>query len=108
MLAVGICVSLTSVFLVAAVLINWFTLARGAEQAAELAALAGASASVAGEAPCAAAQDTARRNGVVLDSCLVVGSGARVVVEVTVAATLRPTLPFGPVTLRREATAGTV
>ncbi|HJE51010.1 MAG TPA: hypothetical protein K8V15_03365 [Tessaracoccus flavescens] len=106
MLIVGISLSLTSVLLVAAVLINWFSLARGAEQAAELSALAAATASVAGEAPCGAAEDAARRNGTTLASCEVKGADRHVVVEVTVAVELRPTLPFGPTTLRRAATAG--
>ena len=108
MLAIGICLTLTTVFLVGAVLINWFTLARGAEQAAELAALAGASAAVQGEDPCGAAAAAARRNHAALAACEVRGSGAHVVVEVRISTPLRPTLPVGPSSLTRVATAGSV
>lgn len=107
MLVVGICLAVTAVFLGAAVLINWFTQARAAEQAAELAALAAVSASVDGGAPCAAAAHTAARNGASVAGCEVRGEGRHVVVEVAVLARLSPQLPGAPTEVRRVATAGT-
>ncbi|MDO5677260.1 MAG: hypothetical protein Q4G35_07100 [Propionibacteriaceae bacterium] len=94
-------------FTFSATFIAWFAAARHAEQAAELAALAATSASVRGDAPCAAAADVARRNGVAVSGCDVRGGGRHVVVEVTVEAPLRPHLPGAPATFHRSATAGT-
>lgn len=103
----GMSLALLVVFSVAGVFIAWFSAARHAEQAAELAALAAVSASVQGADPCAAASDTARRNGVAVAACDVRGSGRHVVVEVTVEAPLEPNLPGAPATFQRMATAGT-
>ena len=101
----GMSIAVLIAFSFAAVFIAWFSAARQAEQAAELAAPA-ASASVAGEQPCPAAQTTARRNGVAVSGCEVRGAGRHVVVEVTVEAPLEPRLPGAPATFHRSATAG--
>ena len=94
-------------FSLSATFIAWFSAARQAEQAAELAALAGASASVQGQDPCGAAAHVAQRNGLAVSGCDVRGGGNHVVVEVTVEAPLEPRLPGTPLTFHRSATAGT-
>ena len=55
MLIAGACLAALAAFLAGAVLIDWFAVARGAERAAELSALAGASAAAGGGDGCAAA-----------------------------------------------------
>lgn len=96
-----------TVFAVGAVFISWFGLIREAEQTAELAALAGASAAVAGGDACSAAITTAERNGAEVHACEVRGEGMHVVVEVTVAALLEPSPPGAVRVSLRSATAGT-
>ena len=59
LLIVGVCLSAVLAFLASAVLIDWFAVARRAEQAAELAALAAISAELRGESGCLAAASTA-------------------------------------------------
>lgn len=95
-----------AVFAASVMFVNWFGLVRDAEQAAELAALAGATAAVAGEAPCAAAEQAAHNNGALVEACDVRGEGRYAVVEVTVAAELSPASPLGPSRVLRTATAG--
>ena len=104
-LVVGICLSICAVFYAAVVLIHWFTVARQAEQAAELSALSAVSAAVAGDDPCRAAAETARRNEVTVAACLVRGEGRQVVVEVTVSEGVTPRLAGAPALIRRTATA---
>lgn len=101
------CLGVTAAFAVASVLIQWFLVVRHAEHVAELAALAGAGAAIAGEPPCRAAEEAADRNGSPVISCVVRGEGRRVVVEIGVDAVLEPRLPGAPPTLRRTAAAGT-
>lgn len=107
LMVTGMCLALLVAFTFAMVLVAWLAAARQAEQAAELAALAGASASVQGGQACAAAQESARRNGVAVHECLVRGGGRHVIVEITVEAPLEPALPGAPPSFRRSATAGT-
>ncbi|NHB85427.1 hypothetical protein G7085_14560 [Tessaracoccus sp. HDW20] len=97
LLAVGMALATASVAVVAALLINWFAVARQAEQVAELAALAAVSAAVAGGDPCAAADAAAGHNGVAVLDCEVRGSGRDVVVEVAVRARLPAAVPGAPV-----------
>lgn len=97
---------LAAVFAASVMFINWFALVREAEQAAELAALAGATAAVSGEPVCAAAESVAHHNDAVLEACEVLGEGRYVVVEITVAAELSPAWPGGPSRVLRTATAG--
>lgn len=91
----------------AVVVISWFGVVRGADQAAELAALAGANAAVTREDACRAATVTAGRNGFPVHACVVRGTAPHVVVEVTVAAELDGVLPGVPRRLLRVAAAGT-
>ncbi|MHA6508629.1 Rv3654c family TadE-like protein [Tessaracoccus sp. Y1736] len=98
---------LVSTFMGAAVLIQWFFIARRAEHSAELAALAAVSAAVSGRLPCPAAEEAAARNQADLAVCHVRGEGRSIVVEVGIRAVLRPSLPGLPGELVRSATAGT-
>lgn len=107
LVTVGMCLALTVMFGMAAVFIAWFSAVRQAEQAAELSALAAASASVQGADPCRAAEVVARLNGVDVASCEVRGVGRHVVVEVSVEAPVKPRVAGAPSTFRRSATAGT-
>lgn len=106
-LTVGIALATAGVFVVAMVLIHWFAIARQAEQAAELAALAAVGAASMGEEPCRAASEAASRNEVSVADCIVRGEGRHVVVEVSVHADLTPKLPGVPGSLTRRATAAT-
>lgn len=107
MLVTGMLVAILTMFIGGAVLIAWFTQIRVAEQDAELAALAGVSASIRAERPCEAVARSASRNRAQVAHCTVRGSGRHVVVEVGVRVRLRPKLVFGPDELVRTATAGT-
>lgn len=102
---VGIALSVASVFVVAVVLIHWFALARQAEQAAELSALAGAGAAVRGQPVCEAAGVAARNNGGSVSGCIVRGSGRHVVVEISVTVALEPAVLGRSFQLVRKATA---
>ncbi len=106
-LVAALCLILVSAFMVAAVLIQWFFIARRAEQVAEISALAAVGASVRGDSPCPAAADAAGRNAASVVGCDVRGSGRSVVVEVVVRAPLEPQLGWGPSEVLRAATAGT-
>ena len=106
-LVAALCLILVSAFMVAAVLIQWFFIARRAEQVAEISALAAVGASVRGDSPCPAATDAAGRNAASVVGCDVRGSGRFVVVEVVVRAPLEPQLGWGPSEVLRAATAGT-
>ena len=97
----------TTLSMVAAVLIQWFFIARRAEQVAEISALAAVGASVRGDSPCPAAADAAGRNAASVVGCDVRGSGRSVVVDVVVRAPLEPQLGWGPSEVLRAATAGT-
>ena len=103
----AVCLTLVSAFMAGAVLIQWFFLARRAEQVAEIAALAAVGAAVRGDTPCRAAADAAGRNATTVASCDVRGEGRFVVVEVVVSTPLRPSLGWGPSEVHRSATAGT-
>lgn len=106
-LVAALCLILVSAFMVAAVLIQWFFIARRAEQVAEISALAAVGASVRGDSPCPAAADAAGRNAASVVGCDVRGSGRSVVVDVVVRAPLEPQLGWGPSEVLRAATAGT-
>ena len=106
-LVAAVCLILVSSFMVAAVLIQWFFIARRAEQVAEISALAAVGASVRGDSPCPAAADAAGRNAASVIGCDVRGAGRSVVVQVVVRAQLRPQLGWGPSEVYRAATAGT-
>ncbi|AQP43641.1 hypothetical protein [Tessaracoccus flavus] len=99
---------IATVLLSGVLVISWFGAVRSADQVAELAALAGASAAVTGEDACRAAAATAGRNGFPVHACVVRGGGSHVVVEVTVAAELEGAFPGAPRRVLRVAAAGTV
>ncbi len=108
MLIAGACLAALAAFLAGAVLIDWFAVARGAERAAELSALAGASAAAGGGDGCAAAAGAAERNEAMLRSCSVAGGGeSSIVVVVVVEARLARAPDWVPAVILREATAGT-
>lgn len=107
LLVTGAAFAIAGVFFVACVFIGWFASIRKAESAAELAALAGVTASVGGEDPCAAAHDAASRNDAAVSDCEVRGEGRNVVVEISVTTELTPKLWAGPEKVSRSATAGT-
>lgn len=106
LITVGIALLLIVITGTSTVLVAWFSLIRDAEQAAELAALAGASAAVSGADPCAEAERVARKNSFEAEHCAVRGTAPDVVVEVGVIVVLAPSLPGAPEEVVRFATAG--
>lgn len=108
LLLVGVCGAVFATILAGCLLIGWLAVARHAQQAAELAALAGVGAAVAGEDPCSAASVAAQRNDAEVAGCEVRGGAPHVVVEVEVAAELPDTIPGVPNSLTRRAAAGTL
>lgn len=92
----------------ATVVIGWFAAIRQAEQVAEIAALAGASAAVRGAPACAGAERAAKQNGAELSRCHVRGDAPDVVVEVGITVRLVPDLGLAPEKMERLATAGTM
>lgn len=107
LLTAAACLVVTATVLASSVLVQWFLLIRHAEQAAELAALAGVTAAVEGRAPCEAAVAAAARNDAEVWACTVRGTGRRVVVQVSISVSLEPRFPGGPAAIIRVATAGT-
>ncbi|WP_296138676.1 Rv3654c family TadE-like protein [uncultured Tessaracoccus sp.] len=107
-LTAGIAVVMLVVASVVVLCVGWFATIRRAEQVAEFAALAGASAAVDGREACDAARAAARRNHTAVSRCVVRGTGADVVVEVGVRATLTPRLPGMPEQVQRLASAATM
>ncbi|NLE97706.1 MAG: hypothetical protein GX596_06925 [Propionibacterium sp.] len=107
-LTLGIALALFVTIGAATVLIGWFAGIRQAEQVAEIAALAGASAAVGGGEPCVGAEQAAAHNDAALTHCTVRGSGPDVVVEAGVTVALVPDLPGMPSHIERRATAGSM
>lgn len=106
MLTVGVCLVLLAAGWAVMVGVAWIGVARSAQEAADLTALAGASALFEGADACDAARIAAARNGATLVECDAFGAGQHVVVEVTVEQPLRPAIPGAAEKLRRSATAG--
>lgn len=107
-MVVGVALAIFSVAAASAVVVGWFATIRHAEQVAELAALAGVSAAVRGDDPCASAGAAAAHNGARLSRCEVLGEGADVVLEAGVTVALVPELRWAPERVERRATAGTM
>ena len=107
LLTVGICLVVLVMSLAATTIVVWVAQARHAQQAAALAALAGASAAVEGRPACDAAGSAAERNGARVAECVVKAAGRSVVVEITVAEELSPAPSWARLTVSRQATAGT-
>lgn len=89
------------------VLVGWLARAVAVQDAADLAALAAASAQAEGLDPCVTAAEAATRNGVLLVTCVVRAAGEAFVVEVAVSGEPRLTLPGLPAAVTRSAAAGT-
>ena len=105
-LTLGLSLALIVLTGASAVLVGWFAAIRHAEQAAELAALAGSSAALAGADPCDAVEKTARENDASAQHCIVRGNVPDVVVEVGIIVALEPRVPGAPEKVVRFATAG--
>ena len=87
--------------------LGWWLQVSKAQDAADLAALAGASAMTRAEDPCSAAAFAAQHNDGVLSGCVARAEGSSFVVEVRVTAKLHPVIPGGQATVQRTAAAGT-
>lgn len=107
-LTAGICAALLVVAWTAALLVGWLAQISATQDAADLAALAGAGARSQGVDACEAAGQAAHRNGADLVRCRVEGDQWSFVVEVSVGRPLRPVLPGGPASVERVATAGSL
>lgn len=107
LLTLGICLAVLVVSLAATTVVAWVGQARHAQQAADLAALAGATAAVEGRSACDAAARAAARNDARVADCAVRTAGRSVVVEIAVSEDLAPSPPWGSVAVTRRATAGT-
>lgn len=87
--------------------LGWWLQVSKAQDAADLAALAGSSALAVAQDPCRAASLAAQRNDAVLSGCVPLTDGNSFAVEVRVTAQLHPVIPGGPATVQRTAAAGT-
>lgn len=106
-LTAGIAFALMAVAVGAWIVVAWLGQAARAQDAADLAALAGAGALAQALDPCPAAVTAAQRNEATLVGCEVKGDSRAFVVEVRVRVALTPTLPAGPREVVRRAAAGT-
>lgn len=112
-LVAGVMVLVLCCLAVALWLTSWLACAQRAQQAADLAALAGARAhgEQVGSAPgaeCAAAKDFAARNGARLSGCTVQGGAQQFLVRVEVAVELYPKVSGGARQVLRSAVAGSL
>lgn len=107
-LSAGICLVLLVVAWTASVMVAWLGQVSAAQDAADLASLAAAGARAKGDDACAAAATAAVRNGSGLVACRILGDEVSFVVEVRVRNALRPSLPGGPMSVERVASAGTL
>ena len=105
-LTAAMCMVLVGVAMVSAVVVGWLATEQSAQDAADLASLAGASVVVEGGNGCSAARDVAERNGARLVACEVRGEPRSFVIEVDVERVLRPHVTGVPEAVRRTATAG--
>ena len=85
---------------------SWVDAVHQARHAADLAALAGASAQVEGRDPCVAAERTAVANRGAVTTCSVRGSPQAFSVRVRVVVPLTPRVPGGPTVVGADAVAG--
>lgn len=108
MLTAAVCALLLVVAWSASVVVLWVSQVSAAQNAADLAALAGAGAQAGGADACAAASGAADRNGTRLLECRLLGDEWSFVVEVRVGRELRPRFPGAPKDIAREASAGTL
>lgn len=106
-LTLALCLGLLAVATAAAVVVNWVGTARAAQNAADLAALAGAAARAEGADACRAAAHAAEENAGHLITCRVAGDWHAFAVHVAVAKELSPVVPGMPAEVAKGATAGT-
>lgn len=106
-LTAGVAMVLVSVATAACILAAWLAQVTATQDAADLAALAGASAMAEGLDGCGAADGAAEANGARVTRCEVRGDQRAFVLEVSVRAPLEPHLPGLPGEVVRSATAGT-
>lgn len=106
-LTAGIAMVLLAVATAASILVGWVAQAVSAQDAADLAALAGASAMAEGFDACAQAAEAASANDAELERCDLRGDERAFVIEVRVRAGLSPVVPGFPEEVVREAAAGT-
>lgn len=107
LLTAGVALVLLSVTWGVCLVLGWWLQASRAQDAADLAALAGAAAMAEQQDACAAAGLAARNNGARLSACRLTSEGSAFVVEVRVVLGLHPALPGGPAAVERSASAGT-
>ena len=106
MLTAAVILLVTAATIVGVWIAGWIDAVHTARNAADLAALAGASAHVADRDPCAEAARVARANRGALVSCAVSGTLSAFAVTVRVSVALRPRVPGGQATVGAEAVAG--
>ncbi|TRY18535.1 hypothetical protein FOJ82_05235 [Tessaracoccus rhinocerotis] len=106
-LTAGVAMVLVVAATAASILATWLAQVTATQDAADLAALAGASAMAEGFDGCAAADVAADANQATLMECDVRGDERAFVLEVSVRAVLQPRLPGLPEEVVRTATAGT-
>lgn len=106
-LTAGLAMVLLSVATAACILTTWVAQAVATQDAADLAALAGAAAMAEGLDACDVAAGTAEANDAMLTTCEVQGDQRAFVLEVRVRASLHPDVPGFPEEVVRTATAGT-
>lgn len=106
-LTLGVALALLTVTWVACVVTVWIAQAVRAQDAADLASLAGATAMAEGGDACVAAGRAALRNGAEVTACRVRGDTRAFVVEVEVRRRVTPRVVGGPEAVERRAAAGT-
>ena len=102
----AMCMVVVGIAMISSVVVAWLASEQSAQDAADLASLAGASVVVEGGNGCAAARWVAERNGARLVACEVTGEPRSFVIEVDVERALHPRIHGAPETVRRTATAG--
>lgn len=107
-LTLGAALALLAVTWAACVLTVWVAQVVRAQDAADLASLAGATAMAEGQDPCVAAEHAAARNEAEVINCRVRGDARAFVVEVEVRRELSPQVVGGPDAVVRRAAAGTL
>ena len=107
-LTLAIVLCLLTTMLVTVWVAGWFGVAHRARSAADLSALAGATAHEQGADACQAAQDNAVANGAKMTACSVEEGAGDFIVNVKVQVPLIPSIPGGPQALQGSARAGVV
>lgn len=106
-LTIGVACALLVLAWAGCVVVSWLAQSVAAQDAADLAALSGATAMAEGVDACAAASSAAQRNDAHVETCEVRGDRRAFVVEVGVSAPLSPHIAGFPEEVVRTAAAGT-